>query len=111
MSIADHRGRIAQALGNDIPVCLLKQNATYKMYVGLWSAWWYGEAELGGIKVILVTTAANQSNLQDRMALNQIPWFILQLQTLAPEGDSWAQINELLQPDIRGYFTKNMSCV
>ena len=73
------------------------------MYVGLWSAWWYGEGETGGIKVILVTTP-NQSNLQDRMALNQIPWFILQLQTLAPDGDSWAQISDLLQPEIRVYM-------
>ena len=99
MSSEEHRRVLTRAIGDDLPVTLLKQDPSYNVYVGLWSVWWSFPEEMAGIKVVLVTVPRNAS-IPEKSTLRSLPWSIMQLQTLIPDDRIWGDITKALRTDI-----------
>lgn len=74
---------IAEALAPELSMVPFKRDAAFVLYIGLWGVWWINGSDPSGMKVVLATIPKENAptNVQP-MRLSQLPWVILQLQSL-----------------------------
>lgn len=104
MSIADHRTAINEALDAEVGMAALRSKNRMVQHIGLWGVWWGSpdSSAPDGMKVLLTSVRADAAGAlpANRVPLRDLPWEVLQLQSLAPSDPIWDAACRVLQSDI-----------
>lgn len=98
MSAATFQELFNEALGDDIVMRLLQENAQFAVYVGLWSTW----GDHTTAKVLLVTALKTEDTPAPPgpLVLGDLVWVVLQLQTVDQENPAWPSIAAVLRSEL-----------
>ena len=104
MSIADHRSALSEALDPAIGMTALRSKGRMVQHIGLWGLWWGSDGvSPDGMKVILATVhtmLTDAPHPPNRTTLGDLPWVVLQLQSLTPSDPIWDAATAALKDDI-----------
>ena len=97
----DMRRQLTTAIDGSLSMHLLQQqpNNGLCLYVGLWGVWMLND-QMHGLKTLIATAHPYTPIVPPQTTLGQLPWFILQLQSMDEDHPLWPRIYDLLQGDI-----------
>jgi hypothetical protein len=101
MDITTHRTELTKAIGPKVILHPLESSEGLHVYVGLWSVWWVNGTS-NHLRILIATIRSRYTNQTPpvTVTLDEVPWLILQMQSIDDRSHNWDRIHSLLREEL-----------